>query len=82
MLIARYSPLPEPATNIEYSYVQDVYVSDIGCQLVIKVNLKENSCFPFGYCLLYHTIFLVSKCLITGGLDATVVQGAFVSHHQ
>ena len=50
MLIARYLPLPEPAINIEYSYVQDVYVSDIGCQLVIKVNLKENSCFPFGYC--------------------------------
>ena len=50
MLIARYSPLPEPETNIKYSYVQDVYVSDIGCQLVIKVNLKENSCFPFGYC--------------------------------
>ena len=27
---------------------QDVYVTDQGCQLIMKVNLDDNSCIAFG----------------------------------
>ena len=30
-------------------YIQDVYISDTGCQMVLKVNIGDGSCVPFGW---------------------------------
>ena len=30
-------------------YIQDVYISNTGCQMVLKVNIGDGSCVPFGW---------------------------------
>ena len=30
-------------------FIQDVYISDTGCQMVLKVNIDDGSCVPFGW---------------------------------